>query len=743
MDLDELRHALDEAGRRVDVDTINARDAVDARAGRLRRRQRISLSLVALAVAVAVTFGTIVVVGNRHTPRTLDVTPTKPRVYSPLPTRFRAAMAYDDAIGMVVLFGGADAGLTRAFAETWLWDGHGWSMTHPAVSPPARENGTMAYDPASKQVVLFGGVQRHNGASTTALDDTWTWDGSTWTQQRPRHRPPWSSGTAMSYDPTSRSILLLTLPSKHPNLDLAPDRFELRGPTPFGTWRWAGSDWHELPTPTAPLYATAAAAFHTNPRLTPLPNRAGLLFYSWAVFTGSCPASRGGGSFCASKPDPNGTVYSQTWTWDGTRWTEQHPTRAPGAGQLASTPGETAQPIVFAPGGSVWRWTGTDWTETPAHGDAPAALGGFAVYDAHDADIVAYGQRLDHGVPHAAVFDTWTWNSSWTNRTASVPAVTTTVPTTTASTAARPSDPLGSDAAMLGISGRVISALDAQGHVLKTLVTAFAGRSVTNVQLRPDHRTIWYATKADDNQTCPEIVKLDLQTNVRTVVAHADGFALTPDGTKLLFVRPASAVAVTNRCQPVPYPSGVQIYDGEFVVRDLATGAQSVLPIGAYPSAGTGGPSGHVWMSDSGEELIASNCVVDGCGTLTFTVPKDLNGPIVWEKTKFGPKCGCSTLVSGPNGVYGVDEGSWNDTRNFLRRYDATNLIGPGNEVIAPKDGTLGSIAPTTAGVFVLGVPAGSTTTLYRVTNGTLQVVATLGRSSVSRLFPIPPYAAP
>ena len=375
----------------------------------------------------------------------------------------------------------------------------------------------------------------------------------------------------------------------------------------------------------------------------------------------------------------------------------------------------------------------------PAQPHGPTLGGGPVVYDAHDGTVVAYVQRVDHsGLPGATVFyDTWTWNGSWTNRTGSVAAIAPNAPTTTPTTAAAAPDPLPAGSVMLGVSGRTISALDAHGAVLKTLVTAFAGRTVENAQLMPDHRTIWYATKADDNQSCPEIVKLDLQTNARTVVAHAIDFSLTPDGKKLLLVWPNSAIAVTNNCRPVPYPSGVHVYDAAFLVRDLATGAQSTLAADKYPTAGTGSPSGHVWISPSGDRLIDGTCVEDGCGTRSWAVPANLDGPIASTSTD-GPRCGCATLVSGPDGVYGVDQGTFKDHRNFLRRYDPTNLTGLGTQVLAPPDGTLGSVAPTTAGVFVGGTPAGSTTAvLYRVRNGALQVVGPIA----SDIYAIPPFS--
>ncbi len=357
-------------------------------------------------------------------------------IYGSLPSRSEAAIAYDQARSRVVLFGGFDG--SRMFADTWLWDGHGWIAGHPAVVPPARERAAMAYDPASKDIVLFGGIVERRSQTSLALNDTWTWDGTTWTQRHPLHEPPWSSGLAMSYDPRSHSVLLLTLPSSHPNLGLTPDSVNSRGTTPFGTWRWDGSDWHELPTPSAPLFATAAIAFHGHPRLAALPHGAGLLFYSWSVYTGSCPPGialnqhpRSGP--CSDDSDPNGTHNSQTWTWDGTRWTEQHPSRAPVAAQLVATPGADAAPTIFMSDGATWRWTGTDWDETHTRGAGPAGEG-FTVYDEANTDIVAYAGVVS---TDGTIYDTWTWNGSWTKRPQpSAPATTT--PTTTSQSRGEP-----------------------------------------------------------------------------------------------------------------------------------------------------------------------------------------------------------------------------------------------------------------------------------------------------------------
>ena len=75
-------------------------------------------------------------------------------------------MAYDAATGNVVLFGGL--GKRSVLDGTWTWDGSTW--TKQAPDQPASPGGaSMAYDAATGNVVLFGG--RGGGV----LGDTWTW----------------------------------------------------------------------------------------------------------------------------------------------------------------------------------------------------------------------------------------------------------------------------------------------------------------------------------------------------------------------------------------------------------------------------------------------------------------------------------------------------------------------------------------------------------------------------------------
>src|SRR5439155_1690306 len=64
------------------------------------------------------------------------------------PARQGAAMAADPIRQQVLLFGGFGSDPAKPSAQTWTWDGGGWTLRHPASSPPARVVASMTYDAA-------------------------------------------------------------------------------------------------------------------------------------------------------------------------------------------------------------------------------------------------------------------------------------------------------------------------------------------------------------------------------------------------------------------------------------------------------------------------------------------------------------------------------------------------------------------------------------------------------------------
>ena len=99
-----------------------------------------------------------------------------------------------------MLFGGrTSAGLSN---ETWTWDGSAWTQHTPAIAPSPRRLHAMTWDSARQRVVLSGGS---DGASV--LGDTWEWDGHGWIAQAPTLGHGARYAHALGYDAQQRVIL--------------------------------------------------------------------------------------------------------------------------------------------------------------------------------------------------------------------------------------------------------------------------------------------------------------------------------------------------------------------------------------------------------------------------------------------------------------------------------------------------------------------------------------------------------
>jgi N-acetylneuraminic acid mutarotase len=81
--------------------------------------------------------------------------------------------------GKLVLFGGVNDNYEVMLSDTWTWDGTSWSE-YQGSGPSARYLSAMAG--VAGKIVLFGGTSSQNGPPSTALGDTWTWDGTAWAQ---------------------------------------------------------------------------------------------------------------------------------------------------------------------------------------------------------------------------------------------------------------------------------------------------------------------------------------------------------------------------------------------------------------------------------------------------------------------------------------------------------------------------------------------------------------------------------
>jgi hypothetical protein len=145
-------------------------------------------------------------------------------VASPQPARDNASMArLKDSS---VLFGGrAATPATGLLDQTWVWNGC-WSQ-QPVAGPSARERAAMAT--LGDTVVLFGGQ-----SAAGVVGDTWTWNGASWTKMdTPGPGPRSAHGMATLGD----TVVLFG--GKNGSVT-SPG-----GPLLDDTWTWNGTSWKE------------------------------------------------------------------------------------------------------------------------------------------------------------------------------------------------------------------------------------------------------------------------------------------------------------------------------------------------------------------------------------------------------------------------------------------------------------------------------------------------------------------
>ncbi|WP_394830590.1 hypothetical protein LVJ94_29195 [Pendulispora rubella] len=142
----------------------------------------------------------------------------------------------------VVLFGGRGE---RVFDDTWEWNGTCWTQLN-VTGPKPRDGHAMAT--FGNKVILFGGYGVNATGSTTRLDDTWEWDGTTWTQRSPAVAPKARELHGMG---TLEGKVLLFAGSDVGESSL----------TYFNDlWEWDGTTWSKRNVGTAPSARHGSAA---------------------------------------------------------------------------------------------------------------------------------------------------------------------------------------------------------------------------------------------------------------------------------------------------------------------------------------------------------------------------------------------------------------------------------------------------------------------------------------------------
>ncbi len=232
--------------------------------------------------------------------------------------------AYDAARGVVVVFGGFSSCLPGTDA-TWEYDGTTWTRFANPISgcpgitwPPPRSYTSMVYDSARERIVLFGGI-----GPSGVLNDTWEWDGATWTRiNTPNSPPPNGTGhPTLAYDSLRERTVLVS------------DFID------WATWEYDGTDWVENTLANTPRLFDSRIAYDARQgQIVMFGGRQGLI------------------------------QQNTTYVYDGVTWALVSPATSPPARDYHVMAYDSNRARIVIHGGELnrkdtWEWDGVDWTQ--------------------------------------------------------------------------------------------------------------------------------------------------------------------------------------------------------------------------------------------------------------------------------------------------------------------------------------------------------------------------------------------
>ena len=340
------------------------------------------------------------------------------------PVRYLGGMTFDPATQQVLLFGGTGCGDPTctagvALSDTWTWDGSNWTQRLPMLSPAPRYDFGIAGDAAHGRTVVFGGCNVSPGAVGTAQlctgvsDDTWTWDGTMWTPQVVTVAPSARAGSGMVYDATHHDVVLFG------GGDAVAIQHEGREADSGDTWSWNGTAWTQLSPAQSPTARDSAGMTYD--------------------------ASRGGVVLFGGFDDSQASAYinayrNDSWFWDGTTWSPLTPqqstpptfpplTFSPGfaydsdSGLDVLVSGQMFEPAPFSCGGcgtiyderDTWLLTGTTWAPRPPTEPDEGGAAAMAYDPQTGTDILLTYICEDWSFGHLDCGGTWSWDGArWT-----------------------------------------------------------------------------------------------------------------------------------------------------------------------------------------------------------------------------------------------------------------------------------------------------------------------------------------
>lgn len=155
-------------------------------------------------------------------------------------------LAFDDALGEMLLYQSVPRDDDTCLGELWSWDGATWTLRSLAENWTVK-TGAIAYDPSRDVVVL-------HGLSLSGSAETWEWDGTSWSLRSVEGpRPRW--GHSMEYSEASGEVVLF-----------GGQDDEAFGPPMSDVWAWDGHAWAEISAQGPERLARKGHAMTYDPR---------------------------------------------------------------------------------------------------------------------------------------------------------------------------------------------------------------------------------------------------------------------------------------------------------------------------------------------------------------------------------------------------------------------------------------------------------------------------------------------
>jgi len=272
----------------------------------------------------------------------------------------------------VLMHGGLEQHPGGILDETWTYNGSTWTQLN--VSAPARWGHQIVKDEVNNRLITFGG----RSPSISALaNDTWAWNGSTWIQLTPVISPPARFRYGMAYDNRRHRVVVFGGRAQN-NLD--------------DTWEFNGLNWAENTTTTARPQPREDMAFAFD-------------------------ASTGSVVLFGGYDNDTATLLGDTWEYRGDSWQEVAPATSPTPRYRASAAYDSIRQRVVVYGGydgiafrtQTYEYTGSDWSLIATPPGSSQSTEMYCAYDPARDLMVTFG-----GVGSLFSNETWEYDGAST-----------------------------------------------------------------------------------------------------------------------------------------------------------------------------------------------------------------------------------------------------------------------------------------------------------------------------------------